>query len=187
MATARETALQSLRDMWYSQWQIDSAMAQVRSQQAQWQTASQIKSNVQNNSSSYFWGSTMYGSWGSSSSSNGWGSTGGSSNTNAEDIYWDVSWGNKGAWPMDFSGSNWKIDETSLKFWTNAHAEQAKNKNYLTTRNNDIAAYLYGIGSTDSAKVREYLNKFNDFTSAPQEDQDNTVRAISDRLSAIVK
>ena len=191
MATARETALQSLRDMWYSQGQIDSAMAQVRGQQAKGQTASQIKSNVQSNSSSYFWGSAMYGSWGSSSSSNAWGSwltnKDTSSNTNAEDIYWDVSWGNKGAWPMDFSGSNWKIDETSLKFWTNAHAEQAKNKNYLTTRNNDIAAYLYGIGSTDSAKVREYLNKFNDFTSAPQEDQDNTVRAISDRLSAIVK
>ena len=70
MATARETALQSLRDMWYSQGQIDSAMAQVRGQQAKGQTASQIKSNVQSNSSSYFWGSAMYGSWGSSSSSN---------------------------------------------------------------------------------------------------------------------
>ena len=141
MATARETALQSLRDMWYSQGQIDSAMAQVRNQQAKGQTASQIKSNVQSNSSSYFWGSAMYGSWGSSSSSNGWGSwltnKDTSSNTNAGDIYWDV-WGNRTwATPMDFSNASWTINESSLKFWKNAAAEQAKSKDYLANRNNE--------------------------------------------------
>lgn len=196
MATARETALQSLRDMWYSQWQIDSAMATVRNQQAKGQTASQIKSNVQNNSSSYFWGWAMYGSWGSSSSSssssNGWGSTSSSSNTNANDIYGDV-WGKRDwATPMDFSNASSTIDESSLSFWTNAAAKQAKNSNYLSNRNNDIASYLYALnkdkwGEVDRNAVKWYLDKFKDFTDAEEWEQNNTIDAILARYGEVKK
>lgn len=195
MATARETALQSLRDMWYSQGQIDSAMAQVRSQQAQWQTASQITSNIQNNSSSYFWGSAMYGSWGSSSSSSAWGSwltnKDTSSNTNAGDIYWDV-WGNRTwATPMDFSNASWTINESSLKFWKNAAAEQAKSKDYLANRNNEIASYLYALnkdkGEVDRNAVKWYLDKFKDFTDAEEWEQNNTIDAILARYGEVKK
>lgn len=196
MATARETALQSLRDMWYSQGQIDSAMAQVRNQQAKGQTASQIKSNVQSNSSSYFWGSAMYGSWGSSSSSSAWGSwltnKDTSSNTNAWDIYWDV-WGNRTwATPMDFSNASWTINESSLKFWKNAAAEQAKSKDYLANRNNEIASYLYALnkdkwGEVDRNTVKWYLDKFKDFTDAEEWEQNNTIDAILARYGEVKK
>jgi hypothetical protein len=35
--------------------------------------------------------------------------------------------------------------------------------------------------------VAEYLKQYSDFNAASQQDRDNTIRAISDRLSAIVK
>lgn len=186
MATAREQALQSLRDMGYSQGQINSAIEQVKSQQSQWQTASQIKSNIQNNSSTYFWGWAMYGSWSSSSSSsssNSWGSTGGiSSNTNAEDKYGDASWNSTWAWPMDFTGMDWKIDEWWLKFWANVSGEKAW---YLTDRNNSIAAHLNSKWIYDEEGIANWLNQFKDFYNASKIEKDNTIRAIKERLSAI--
>ena len=138
----------------------------------------------------------MYGSWGSSSSSSAWGSwltnKDTSSNTNAGDIYWDV-WGNRTwATPMDFSNASSTIDESKLKFWTNAHAEQAKSKDYLANRNNEIASYLYALnkdkwGEVDRIAVKWYLDKFKDFTDAEEWEQNNTIDAILARYGEVKK
>ena len=177
---AHDKAVAFLKEKWYSDSQIASWSQKVQSKLDSWASLSSVKSDVKNNTSNYLWLS-------SKSDSSSWGS---SSNINAADVYWDVSWGNKGAWPMDFSNTSWKIDESTLRFWKNAHAEQAKNSSYLTNRNNDIAWYLYSQWMYDEdpnvlqGKVWEYLSKFQDFNDAEDWEQANTKRAIADRLRA---
>ena len=177
---AHDKAVAFLKEKWYSDSQIASWSQKVQSKLDSWASLSSVKSDVKNNTSNYLWLS-------SKSDSSSWGS---SSNINAADVYWDVSWGNKGAWPMDFSNTSWKIDESTLRFWKNAHAEQAKNSSYLTNRNNDIAWYLYSQWMYDAdpnvlqGKVWEYLSKFQDFNDAEDWEQANTKRAIADRLRA---
>ena len=182
MWSIKDQALAALKKKWYTDEQINTWISNVKAQQDAWMSNSAIKSDIKSNTSKYF----------DTPSSTG-GTVWWNSNTDAEDPYWDVKWWNKGVWPMDFSKSTWELDESSLKFWVNAHAEQAKNNKYLTWRNNDIAWYLYKqwIYDPDSdklqGKVWEYLSKFKDFTDAEDWEQANTKRAIADRLSELKK
>ncbi len=187
MATARENALEFLKNKWYSQGQINDAISKIQDQQKSWAKANEIMNDVKSNSSSYFWGSAMYGSSSSSSSSS---SSKWSSNNNATDIYGDVNWNRTWATPMDFSKSTGTIDESTLKFWKNASAEQAKSKDYLANRNNEIASYLYSQNkwsTVDRWKVTEYLSRFKDFTDAEDWEQNNTIDAILARYWEVVK
>lgn len=194
MATARENALAFLKSKWYSEGQIADATANVQKQLDSWKSASSIMNDVKSNSNSYFGWSAMYGSSSGSSSSSSSSSSGSSSstgsswnsNTNATDPYWDVSWGNKWVWPMDLTKGN-NITSTNAVFWENAKKRQAEDSSFLTNRNNDIAYSLYNNKITDSAWVEKFLTQFQDFRDASAEDKANTIRAISDRLSAIVK
>ena len=190
MATAREQALAFLKSKWYSDGQIKDATQKVQTQLNSWQSASSIMNNVKSNTSSYFWWSAMYGNSSSSSSSSGWSSSSSSSssssNTNTTDLYWDVSWGNKWVWPMDLTKGT-SLNKNDAVFWDNAKARQSKDSWFLTRRNDSIAYDLYNSGKYTSDNVAEYLKQYSDFNAASQQDRDNTIRAISDRLSAIVK
>lgn len=177
---AHDKAVAFLKSKWYSDSQIASWSQKVQSKLDSWATLSNVRNDVKKNTSNYLWLS-------SKSDSNSWGS---SSNINASDVYWDVWWNRTWATPMDFSNTSWKIDESTLRFWKNAHSEQAKNSNYLANRNNDIASYLYydNKGSeVDKKKVSEYLNKFNDFKDAEDWEKNNTIDAILARYGEVKK
>ena len=49
MATAREKALEFLKNQWYSEGQIKDASAKVQTAQKEWKTANQIMSDVKSN------------------------------------------------------------------------------------------------------------------------------------------
>ena len=198
MATAREKALEFLKNQWYSEGQIKDASAKVQTAQKEWKTANQIMSDVKSNSQSYFWGGSMYGSsngsWLTSKSSSNWWwtswnndvSTTGSgitSNYNAEDDkYWDVSWGNKWAWPMDFSKGGTDITKENAIFWENAKARQSQDATFLTNRNNSIAYSAQKAWVKDEKWIKKFLTQFSDFNNASAEEQANTIRAISERM-----
>lgn len=193
MATAREQALAFLKSKWYSDSQIKDATANVQKQLNSWKTWQQIISeNKSNPSALFWWENPMYwsSSSSSSSSSSGWSSSrsssSSSSNTNTTDLYWDVSWGNKWVWPMDLTKGT-SLNKNDAVFWDNAKARQSTDSWFLTRRNDSIAYDLYNSGKYTSDNVAEYLKQYSDFNAASQQDRDNTIRAISDRLSAIVK
>ncbi len=120
-------------------------------------------------------------SWGSSSSS--WGS----SNTNAWwDIYGDRSKNPTTKDPMDFSSyTGWGLDKKNAVFGDAAIERWKTEKGYLTTRNNQIAYDLYSSKKWEQGDVENYLNEFDSFVNAREEDKANTIRAITDRLQAI--
>lgn len=121
-------------------------------------------------------------SWSSS-----WSSSWGSSNTNAWwDIYGDSSKSPTTKDPMDFSSyTGWGLDKSNAVFGDEAIERGKIEKGYLTTRNNQIAYDLYNNKKWEQGDVENYLNEFDSFVNARDEDKANTVRAITDRLQAI--
>lgn len=119
--------------------------------------------------------------------SSSWGSSWGSSNTNAWwDIYGDSSKNPTTKDPMDFSSyTGWGLDKSNAVFGDAAIERGKTEKGYLTTRNNQIAYDLYNNKKWEQGDVENYLNEFDSFVNARDEDKANTVRAITDRLQAI--
>ena len=119
--------------------------------------------------------------------SSSWGSGWGSSNTNAWwDIYGDSSKNPTTKDPMDFSSyTGWGLDKSNAVFGDAAIERGKTEKGYLTTRNNQIAYDLYNNKKWEQGDVENYLNEFDSFVNARDEDKANTVRAITDRLQAI--
>ena len=127
-------------------------------------------------SSSNWW----WTSWNNDVSTTGSGIT---SNYNAEDDkYWDVSWGNKWAWPMDFSKGWTDITKENAIFWENAKARQSQDATFLTNRNNSIAYSAQKAWVKDEKWIKKFLTQFSDFNNASAEEQANTIRAISERM-----
>lgn len=122
-------------------------------------------------------------SWSSSSGSSSWGS----SNKSAWwDIYWDSSKSPTTKEPMDFSSyTGWGLDKSNAVFGDAAIERGKTEKGYLTTRNNQIAYDLYNNKKWEQGDVENYLNEFDSFVNARDEDKANTIRAITDRLQAI--
>ena len=116
-----------------------------------------------------------------------WGISGwGSSNLNAGDIYWDSSKNPTTKDPMDFSTyTGWGLDKKSAVFGDAAIERGKTEAGYLTTRNNQIAYDLYNSKKWEQWDVENYLNEFDSFVNAREEDKKNTIRAITDRLQAI--
>lgn len=105
--------------------------------------------------------------------------------TNKSDIYWDVNKTPTTTNSMDFSSYTWnkKLAESDAIFGENAKIKEKNESWFLTRRNDSIASELFNLWTVEDKDVEDYLMKFKDFQNASPEDQANTKRAISDRLS----
>lgn len=105
-------------------------------------------------------------------------------NTNA-DAYWDVSGVSQNVWAKDYSSYQkqelWELS----KFWESARQMEASSSGSISKRNDIIAWNLYSDKKTSEADIRSYLSSQAGFSEASKEDQENTVRAISERLKQI--
>ena len=131
-----------------------------------------------------------------SSTSSGWTSSGGTSSgwvsgnsTSWWDVYGDKSKNATTTSSMDFSKYTWnkKLADSDAVFGENAKIKEKGESWFLTRRNDSIASELYNLWTVWVEDVEKYLTKYNDFNAASQEDRDNTIRAISTRLSEIQK
>lgn len=104
------------------------------------------------------------------------------------DIYGDAS-GKKSttATPIVKAGTTPTkiIDPNTYKYGQSAIDANTKDNTYLTNRNNDLAWYYAGKNISDSASILTDLKKNAWFSSATIEEQNNTARAIADRIAAI--
>ena len=106
--------------------------------------------------------------------------------SNKGDIYGDSSKNPTTKDPMDFSSyTGWGLDKKNAVFGDAAIERGKTEKGYLTTRNNQIAYDLYSNKKWEQGDVENYLNEFDSFVNARDEDKANTIRAITDRLQAI--
>lgn len=125
----------------------------------------------------------------------GWTSSGGTSSwwasgnaTSWWDIYGDKSKNATTNSPMDFSSySGWNVSAENRVFGENAKKREQETAWFLTNRNNGLAYEIYNNrkNKTGIQDVNQFLSQYDDFNSASQEDRDNTIRAITTRLSEI--
>ena len=115
-----------------------------------------------------------------------WGSTaGGSSNTNASDVYGDVSGVSKNVGTKDYTNYT-KQDLGDLsKFGESAREMERASSGSISKRNDIIAGNLYADKTVTEQDVRNYLWKQAWFNEADEKDRENTVRAIKERLAEI--
>lgn len=146
---------------------------------SQWATTKDALSKstgllVKNQVNSWWWSTNTTATWGTSS----WASTSG-------DIYGDVNKTPTTTNSMDFSSYTWnkKLAESDAIFGENAKIKEKNESWFLTRRNDSIASELFNLWTVEDKDVEDYLMKFKDFQNASPEDQANTKRAISDRLS----
>lgn len=133
----------------------------------------------------YTGGSTTWTSSGGTTSSGG-SSSSSSWLANKWDIYGDSSKNPTTKDPMDFSSyTGWGLDKKNAVFGDEAIERWKTEEGYLTTRNNQIAYDLYNNKKWEQGDVENYLNEFDSFVNARDEDKANTIRAITDRLQAI--
>lgn len=176
----------------YTKESIDSYTKSYNDAMAKWASANDAFSSssgllVKNSSTGSSWW-TSWSTWGWTLS--GGASSGGvSGNAWWGDVYGDVSKNSTASWPMDFSSYKWPqtLAEADKIFGKEASNREAKQSWFISSRNDTIANELYNQKKFGIKDVEDYLNAIPTFQWADKLDQQNTIRAIHDRLSEIEK
>ena len=80
-----------------------------------------------------------------------------------------------------------KIDPTTFAWGAAASAQEDQSPGYTQKRNDNTAAYLLNKGITSPENILIELNKMPGFSTASEEDKQNTARAMSEQIGSFVK